>query len=260
MKNFSFFIIFLLLPLTQCAAETDDMTQPDSTLDVDIDLSKIEHHYIDLSTYASHQIRIGGHYQGDRIVLQNVSNKEIIFVDCQIESTHAEDALVFSDEVVRNLELFASELLLRGGGLTFWGQLDGVHLQGGVITNGHTGIKATKDRAHNNLTIVGWHISNMSHEGIYMGVSEDTPLDNHEFHIFENTVEDTGWDAIQVGNVQDFFIHTNHITNAGSDNEYGQDYGITINPGSLGYVYENDIQQTLKPIQILNSRVFFHAP
>ena len=260
MKNFSFFILFLLLPLSQCAAETDEMIETNTALEVDIDLSKIEHNYIDLSTYTSRQIRIGGHYQGDRIVLQNTSNMEIVFVDCTIKTTHIEDALVFADENISNLDVTATELMVEGGGLTFWGRLDGVYLHGGTINDGHTGIRATKDVAHNNLTISDWHIYNMTHEGIYMGVSQDTPLDNHEFHIFDNTIEDTGWDAIQVGNVQGFYIHSNKVTNAGNTNEYGQDYGVTINPGSLGYLFENNIQQTVKPIQILNSRVFFHAP
>jgi len=250
----------MLLPLSQCAAETEDITQPDSILEVDIDLSKIEHNYIDLSAYEGRQVRIGGHYHGDRIVLKNTSNIQIVFVDCEIKTTHIEDALVFSDETVANLEITGDELLLHSGGLTFWGQLNGVQLQGGTAVHGHTGIRATKDVVHNNVSISNWHITDMSHEGIYIGVSQDTPLDNHHFNIFENTIKNTGWDAIQVGNVQSFFIHSNSVTNAGNTSEYGQDYGIAINPGSLGYLYDNDIQQTLKPVQILNSRVFFHAP
>lgn len=256
-------LTFLLLPLTyQCAAETEDITPTTTpaTEKVDIDLATITNNYVDLTTYQGKIVRIGGHYLGDRIVLQNTSNLEIVFVNCYIHSRHAEDALVFADETVSNMMVEADGLHLEGGGITFWGQVLNVSLHGGKIRDGHTGIRATKDAAHNNINISGWEISDMTHEGIYLGVSQDTPKDNQSFNIFENTIVNTGWDAIQVGNTTGFSIYHNNILNAGNTEEYGQDYGITINPGSLGYVYENDIQSTPKEIQILDSRVFFHAP
>ncbi|MEM1214715.1 MAG: right-handed parallel beta-helix repeat-containing protein [Bacteroidota bacterium] len=273
MKNFNLLIITLLLPLTyQCAADVEQPIELDpitttavetdyeDNVVLDIDLATITNNYVNLSSYDGQTVHIGGQYIGDRVVLQNVSNVEIVFHNCHIESTHAEDALVFADASVSNLIVEGDGLHLSGGGITFWGHLDQVQLRGGTITNGHTGIRATQDLAHRHVSVSNWHISHMTHEGIYLGVSQDTDKDNQHFHVFDNTIENTGWDAIQVGNVQQFYIYNNSIKRAGISQDYGQDYGATINPGSLGYFYQNEIVETAKPIQILESRVFFHAP
>ena len=121
------------------------------------------------------KVFIGGHYTGDRIVLRNTANLSIVFVDCIINSTHPEDALVFADTLVAKVKVEADQLRLNGGGLTFWGKLRQVSLRGGTIANGHTGIRATQDLAHRHVKISDWTIQNMTHEGIYFGISQDTP-------------------------------------------------------------------------------------
>ena len=275
-KNLNLLIILLLTPFTyQCAAETEyieivpdtEITTDDhdddyayDNVDLDIDLGNIDNRYINLSAYAGKTVYIGGQYTGDRIVLQNTSNLEIVFHNCRIQSTHEEDALVFGDESVSGLVVEGDGLEITGGGITFWGHLDQVQLRGGKICDGHTGIRATQDLAHRHVSVNNWHITDMTHEGIYLGISQDTDKDNHHFYVFDNKIERTGWDAIQVGNVQQFYIYNNIVDYAGADQAFGQDYGVTINPGSLGYFYENEITNTPKPVQILESRVFFHAP
>ena len=57
-----------------------------------------------------------------------------------------------------------------------------------------------------------------------------------------------------------FRVYDNVIEHTGTGGVYGQDYGITINPGSLGFYFDNEISATAKSMQILDSRVFFHAP
>ncbi|MEL6837170.1 MAG: right-handed parallel beta-helix repeat-containing protein [Bacteroidota bacterium] len=232
---------------------------PPSYEEYDLDLSNLNHTYISLKAYQNDTVIIGGVHEGDRIVLRDAEQMVIQFRNCLIRSSHPEDALVFQGPVL-NTTIDAKGLILKQGGLTFWDQLTNVSVQAGTVDSTHTGIRATKDLPHSNITIEGWSISNATHEGIYLGVSKDTPQHLTGVFITQNKIRNCGWDGIQVGNSKFAVIFGNSLDFCGIAGEYGQDYGITINPGSLVYLYDNTIRNTLKPVQVLDSRAFLHAP
>lgn len=239
----------------QCSPKQPVVNSPS----LDIDLSEIQHNYLSLADYRGDTVFIGGSYEGDRLVFKEVRDVVMVFVDCSIKSTHPEDALVFADSVSQ-LQLWAQELTIEGGGITFWSRLRDSRLYGGHIKNTHTGIRATQDVAHQNVTVENWLIENTSHEGIYLGVSKKTDQAGSGLYILNNTLLNCGWDGIQIGNTRYAMISGNQLRQCGLVGEYGQDYGITVNPGSVAYIFDNDIQETAKPIQVLDARVFFHAP
>ncbi len=257
MKRFLFLLLTLVVLLgLQCSV---GKFQPREIVLLNIDLSKLSTNYLSLADYQEDTVVIGGNYTGDRLVFKNVRDVVMIFVDCSINSTHAEDALVFADPVYQ-LEMWAEELTVEGGGITFWSLASNVRLSGGSIRNTHTGIRATQDVPHQNITIENWYIENTTHEGIYLGVSKATDKAGTGFLIQKSTLENSGWDGIQVGNTRHAVMTDNTLRKCGVVNQYGQDYGITVNPGSLAYIYNNTILETEKPIQVLDARVFFHAP
>ncbi|MEL7222959.1 MAG: right-handed parallel beta-helix repeat-containing protein [Bacteroidota bacterium] len=243
--------------LLSCEATTPMPTPPNRP--IDINLSSLSSRYIDLSKHSSDTITISGIYSGDRLVFSKAEKKVIHFQNATISSTHAEDAMAFNGPVL-DVEILAQGLRLSGGGITFWNILSNVEIIGGRIDSTHTGIRFTQDLPHKNVTIRNWMITNASHEGIYMGPSKSSSNKGSGFFVMDNTITNTGWDPVQVGNVTYFVISGNSITNGALAKEYGQDYGITVNPGSLGYIYNNEIANIPKPIQILDSRAFFHAP
>lgn len=100
-------------------------------------------------------------------------------------------------------------------------------------------------------------VSNTGGEGIYIGESHfntTVPVvclgitlqaQEHEVigaKVYNNIFENIGRDAIQVGAVTSGGeIHHNKITNFGTTNEYGQQSGIQINPGTNAEIYNNVI-------------------
>lgn len=100
-------------------------------------------------------------------------------------------------------------------------------------------------------------VENIGGEGIYVGESHYnstfpvvcggllTQQLEHEVigvQIFNNHFEDIGRDAIQVGGAtSDCSIHDNSINGFGKTNEFGQQSGIQINPGTNAKVYNNII-------------------
>ncbi|MEM9340756.1 MAG: right-handed parallel beta-helix repeat-containing protein, partial [Bacteroidota bacterium] len=60
--------------------------------------------------------------------------------------------------------------------------------------------------------------------------------------VYNNRVESTGWDGIQVGGaVKDCEIHHNIIFNYGIEEQLSQQAGIMINPGTVGKIFANHV-------------------
>jgi hypothetical protein len=258
LKNLSWFI-FCLIVFGNLACEVFKPIPKEENRKVDLQLEELPSRYINLIDFLTDTITIAGNYEGDRLVFRGAVDKVLFFQNCQIRSIHPEDAIAF-DGPARNLIVYANGLKIKGGGVTFWDVADNVKMIGGSIDSTHTGIRATRDLPHKNINISEWNISNATHEGIYLGPSQASDTPGSGFIIQNNTFVNTAWDAIQVGNVKYYVISGNNISNAGTAAAYGQDYGITVNPGSVGYLFNNIISNTKKPVQILDARAFFHAP
>ena len=98
-------------------------------------------------------------------------------------------------------------------------------------------------------------VSNIGGEGVYIGESHyhttvpvscnGTTIQAQEHEtigckVYNNIFTNIGRDGIQVGAVTSGGeIHHNKITNFGTTNEYGQQSGIQINPGTNAEVYNN---------------------
>ena len=104
------------------------------------------------------------------------------------------------------------------------------------------------------------YLHNIGTEGFYIGSSEytsgvvtscaggsqiiDQPLLNG-VHIYNNQVEETGWDGIQVGSAtKDCTIHHNIIYRDSTANKTGQQSGIMNNPGSVCDIYSNYLKES----------------
>lgn len=66
------------------------------------------------------------------------------------------------------------------------------------------------------------------------------PHEVMDVYIWNNTINQTAWDAIQVGSaIHNCFIDNNSISNWGQANESGQNYGIQVGQGSSCQVSRN---------------------
>lgn len=223
----------------------------------DIDLDDTPSAYIDLAKYGP-RVVITGRWAGPRLVLRNVQDKHIVFHNARIESTHAEDALCI-DGPCRGCTFEGRGRWQMDGALTFWGVAFNVTIKGLRSKGAHTGIRATRNVAHGNVTIAHCYITDTSHEGVYIGPSKADEANALGKVIVEHcTFYNNGWDAIQVGNCLYARIGNNSIDRAGTKDAAGQDYGITINPGTVAFLHGNKITNTLKAVQVLDSRAFFH--
>ncbi|MEQ8552016.1 MAG: putative Ig domain-containing protein [Cyclobacteriaceae bacterium] len=64
--------------------------------------------------------------------------------------------------------------------------------------------------------------------------------------VFNNIIEDSGWDGMQVSMaIEDCYIYNNVIRNFGLDNKPSQQAGIVVGGGSVGDVYNNFIDTGL---------------
>lgn len=138
-----------------------------------------------------------------------------------------------------------------GGGSSDF-EIDGVE----VHHTGFAGIMAKDDGLKSyqftmqNIYIHDCYVHDTHGEGMYIGSSffGDPVKDPHEVHNMEicyNRVENTGWDAIQVGcaTAGNNSIHNNVIIGYGkqtSDN--AQNEGIRSNPGTAADIYNNWIE------------------
>lgn len=205
-----------------------------------IDLGKIQSNYIDLSGY-SDKVTITGDYIGDRIVISGHQGKELDFVGGKIETTHIEDALCFDGEA-ESCKIQADNFRLVNGGMTFWATMKNCAVDGFTILFPHTGIRCTGDYSNEKVSIFRNRIVGASHEGIYFGPSnEDAKNRSTGLDIFDNVIDLSGWDGIQVGNWVGSRIYDNMIIRAGYSNRFGQNHGICINPNSQVWFWNNQL-------------------
>jgi hypothetical protein len=101
--------------------------------------------YIDLSKYTD-DVTLTGYCRLDRLVFKNAKNKVLRLENATIETTHAEDALVFdgAENVVLHSD---AESRIVGGAVTMWGDIQGIKLLNLNIMYAHTGIRYTQPTA-----------------------------------------------------------------------------------------------------------------
>lgn len=225
-----------------------------------IDVSKLneQSRYIDLSKYNSKEVTMTGAYTGDRIVLKGCIDKTVVLQDCIIETTRKEDdrnALVLAEDC-RNFVLRGVNSMLVGG-LATWGELYNTSILSLRIMYANIAIHMAKDVACSNVLIKDNRIYCALREGVYFGPHEHRRSKANGLFIVSNSFYYCGWDAIQL-NAQDAEVYDNHIEHCALTKTQNQDYGITVQKGSLAYIHGNRIIQTPKAIQALDSRVFFH--
>ncbi|MFN6946640.1 MAG: right-handed parallel beta-helix repeat-containing protein [Cytophagaceae bacterium] len=107
-----------------------------------------------------------------------------------------------------------------------------------------------------NVAIHHNYIHDVSGEGFYIGNSfyggwdknqrcKGNVLKPHEIHglkVYENKLENIGWDGIQVGcATKDVFVYDNEIMNYGLEGRESHGNGIQIGDGTTGVVYNNRI-------------------
>jgi hypothetical protein len=226
----------------------------------EVDINTLKEGYLDLSDYAAH-VRFFGKYKGGRIIIKGASKKTLFFDGCIFESTRREsdkDMIAFAGNVTDCKLLFQDSSLIYGG-LTFWGQLNNVLISGAKIYYSNTGIRISQDFSNKDVTIEKNLIVGAQREGIYFGPHYNQEEKSDGLSIKHNEIRFCGWDAIQV-NAENAIIYHNTIDNAAILKEKNQDYGITIQSGSLVYVYDNIFINTPKKLQALDSRYFTHAP
>ena len=229
----------------------------------DIDLSGLRQdaRYIDLSRFSRDTIYLTGHYTGDRIVFRGARGKVVVLWGAKVTTTHAEDAIAVDGDAVNFSIIAYHGATLEKGGLTFWARLESVNILGLTVRDGHTGIRATRDLPHRYVTIEQCNISNMSHEGIYIGPSKRSPNFGSGLVIKDCNISDTGWDGIQAGNYKNANLLGNKIDKAGTAKAFGQDYAITLNYGGLYFLAGNTVTNSPKILQSLSeddTRTFIH--
>jgi hypothetical protein len=215
--------------------------------------------YIDLSGYAN-DVTITGRHQGNRIVISNASGKVLRFDTVQIHCTRTEpdgDALVF-DGALTDCKIIGTGCHIEHGGLTFWGKLENVTIAGLDIYHANAGIRASGDFPNRNVLIKDCSIISAKREGIYLGPSYLQKEKSTGLEITENYILCSGWDAIQVNGVCK--IYGNRIHYPATLKTPNQDYAITIQAGSVAFVWSNYIHSAEKRIQALDCRYFDHEP
>lgn len=220
-----------------------------------IELDNIPSPYISLAGLPK-LVTVTGTHRGPRLVFKEVSGHALRFSGVRIYSEHEEDAICFDGDVI-GADISAPHTVLDGA-ITFWGRLENVSVTGFKIVGAHTGIRCTSALAHKNVSICRNTIENASHEGIYIGPSYKSEPQLSHVTISGNQVSGCGWDGIQVGNTAMAHIFENRVHRCGLARKPGQDYGITINPGCLAFVYDNEVTGCAKSYQFLDSRVFSH--
>jgi len=127
--------------------------------------------YIDLSKYTD-DVTLTGFCRLDRLVFKNAKDKVLRLENATIETTHAEDAIVFdgAENVVLHSD---AESRIVGGAVTMWGDIQGIKLMNLNIMYAHTGIRYTQPTATaKGIEITECYILAPMHEGIYIGKHE----------------------------------------------------------------------------------------
>ena len=217
-----------------------------------ISLSELKNNVINLSG-KSGTIQVAGSWSGDRLIIKNARNVILQFRSTtQIKSTHKEDALILDNP--RQLTIQGNRKLFLNQSITIWGTAKGVTLDGIRIQGAHTGIRINQNQAYQDITIQNCQIKDCQFEGIYIGPHYKSAKQLARVFIRNNRISECGWDGIQVGNCAQFEIEGNRVSRCGLKKEWGQDFALTINPGSQGKLKNNKIKGK---IQVLDSRAFF---
>lgn len=217
-----------------------------------INLSELKNAVIDLKG-KSGTLELTGSWRGDRLVIKNAQSIIIQIVGkVDISSTHPEDALILENP--NKVQIKGNHKLSLNQSLTVWGSASQLSIEGIHISGAHTGIRINQDIAYQHITIKDCKIDKCLFEGIYIGPHLKSA--NQLSHVFiqDNRISNCGWDGIQVGNCAQFEISGNKVSNCGLKDEWGQNFDLTINPGSQGILKNNKIKGK---IQVLDSRVFF---
>ena len=136
----------------------------------------------------------------------------------------------------------------------------------GIMAKTDPHCDGSADRGNFTLYDVSLHdnyIHDVGGEGIYLGNSFwlgtevycDTLHLPHEVkgvRVYNNRVENTGWDAIQVGSaVEDVEVFCNYIRNYGTLNKHAQNQGIQLGLGTTGRLYNNRINKGTGPAIVI---------
>ena len=220
-----------------------------------IELSSLKSGRIDLAQGYANTVYLRGQYKGERISIYNSSNKELIFEDGFIETTHREDALVIADAAM-NVTLRFADFDLVFGGLTFWKGCKNITVTDVRVLYPHTGIRYTQTEKSENILIDNAYILAPQFEGIYWGASKVQEEKHTNVKIVRCVVLQAGWDGIQVGNV-------NGVVSSCTVDGYGlrkttwQDKGIQANPGCILHVADCQVRNgTGQQYVSLDSRMF----
>lgn len=253
------FYFLLVVSLFGCSATTTmkaperGVREPTKEVKYDIHLGAVKDPYIDLSKFGD-TIVLTGTYIGPRIVLRNAICKVLYFRDVVVMSTSPEEAIVIPHNS-SDVELIGQNATLSQS-ITIWGVAKQVYISGFTIRGAHVGIRATENQPHENIHIFDNVFEDITLEGVYLGPSVASPTKGQHFYVYDNIFKEIGWDAIQLGNCAYGWVSDNIIINAGKFKKPWQDYAITINPGSLVFLWDNTIRGSVNRIQVLDSRCF----
>lgn len=217
-----------------------------------LDLSNLKSNTLDLKG-RSGTLEVKGNWNGDRLIIKNAQNLILNFRSrVRINSTHKEDALILENPV--KLTIKGNRKLHLNQSITVWGNARQLTLDGIQINGAHTGIRINQNQPYQDLSIQNCSIKGCQFEGIYIGPHYKSKQQLARVIIRNNQISNCGWDGIQVGNCLQFELFGNKVSNCGKKQEWGQDFAITINPGSQGKLKGNKIKGK---IQVLDSRAFF---
>ena len=217
-----------------------------------LDLSSLKSNTLDLKGQSG-TLEVKGNWTGDRLIIKNAQNLTLNFRSTvKINSTHKEDALILENPV--KLTIKGNRKLYLNQSITVWGNARQLTLDGIRINGAHTGIRINQNHPYQDLLIKNCLIKDCQFEGIYIGPHYKSPQQLARVIIRNNQISDCGWDGIQVGNCAQFELYDNKVNKCGKKQEWGQDFAVTINPGSQGKLKGNKIKGK---IQVLDSRAFF---
>lgn len=198
-----------------------------------------------------------GTHIGGRLVFKNADNLTIILSEeSVISSTHKDHAIIFDG--ANNLSIKGRDTCVISGGIGFWKSINGLLVDNITFVGGKYGIHCTVEEKHTWIRIVNCTFQDQEKEGIYWGKHEQVSLNTFNMIVSGNEFDRVGWDGCQLGNVTNFRIYNNVFNRCGNLCRPEQDYGITINPNSRGYIWNNDFIDCPKEIQTVNATVFFH--
>jgi hypothetical protein len=221
-----------------------------------IELGELKNPVIDFSGIKNAKLK--GTYFGPRMIWKNASDTRVDGSEAMIRmKSHTHEEIVGVEGDVSGLVI--QNLTLEDGGITFWGLVEHLDILNSTFFHGHTGIKISTSKPHQNIKITGCFIAGMSHEGFYIGPSyQQLGTALKDVRISRNRILACGWDN-QVGNCFNAMIWENQFQHNGLKGTWGQKYQLTINPGTQAWVWDNCFEgPKYFDMQVLKSDVFPH--